>query len=201
MRFAGSVGFQAVEMLRKVGISGPEKRISQYPFELSGGMKQRAIIAMALSCNPDLVIADEPVTALDVSIQAQVVNLLEELQEQLGLTYLFIAHDLSMVRHICDRVAVMYLGKLVELGQKDDLYESPLHPYTVALLSAVPIPDPTTSRKRKRIILQGDIPSSAKPPPGCRFHTRCPRAFEPCDQEEPEWKDAGGNHYVACHLY
>lgn len=187
------------ELLELVGLS--PRLINRFPHEFSGGQRQRIGVARALASHPCFIVCDEPISALDVSIQAQVVNLLEDLQDRLNLTYLFIAHDLSMVRHICDRVAVMYLGKIVELGQKDDLYESPLHPYTVALLSAVPIPDPVTSRKRKRIILQGDIPSAAKPPPGCRFHTRCPRAYEPCDQEEPEWKDAGGGHYVACHLY
>ena len=187
------------ELMELVGLS--PRLVNRFPHEFSGGQRQRIGVARALASQPCFIVCDEPISALDVSIQAQVVNLLEDLQDRLNLTYLFIAHDLSMVRHICDRVAVMYLGKIVELGIKDEIYENPLHPYTVALLSAVPIPDPAASRKRKRIILEGDIPSPSNPPPGCRFHTRCPRVFEPCDKEEPEWKDMGGGHYVACHLY
>jgi len=161
-------------------------------------------VARALAVNPDFIICDEPISALDVSIQAQIVNLLQDLQRELGLTYLFIAHDLSMVRHISDRVAVMYLGKIVELTDYASLYADPKHPYTQALLSAVPIPDPTVEEKRQRIILQGDVPSPLNPPKGCHFHTRCPRVMDVCRQVDPEWKDIGGagkEHWVACHLY
>lgn len=172
--------------------------VNRYPHEFSGGQLQRIGIARALATDPEFIICDEPISALDVSIQAQIINLLEDLQDQLGLTYLFIAHDLSMVRHLCDRVAVMYLGKIVELGDRDDVYTDPFHPYTRALLSAVPIPDPAVTRSRERIILEGDPPSPANPPPGCPFHPRCAIATERCKVDVPEWREIKTNHWVAC---
>jgi oligopeptide transport system ATP-binding protein len=176
--------------------------INRYPHEFSGGQRQRIGIARALATNPSFIVADEPISALDVSIQAQVVNLMDDLKEELGLTYLFIAHDLSMVRYISDRVAVMYLGRIVELSDRDSVFERPLHPYTQALLSAIPIPDPEKEEKRKRLILEGDVPSPANPPSGCRFHPRCRYATEICSKEDPEFRDLahdGVQHMVACH--
>ena len=186
------------ELLKLVGLN--PYFVNRYPHEFSGGQRQRIGVARALALNPSFIVCDEPISALDVSIQAQVVNLLEDLQGELGLTYLFIAHDLSMVRHISDRVAVMYLGKIVELTDRDTLYSDPQHPYTEALLSAVPIPDPVVEEQRKRIILEGDVPSPANPPVGCNFNTRCARVMQICHEVDPEFKEIAPGHWCACHL-
>ncbi|WP_432663154.1 dipeptide ABC transporter ATP-binding protein [Wukongibacter baidiensis] len=185
-------------LLHKVGLT--KDHASRYPHEFSGGQRQRIGIARSLAVEPDFIICDEPISALDVSIQAQVVNMLEDLQSEMGLTYLFIAHDLSMVKYISDRIGVMYLGKLVEVASSSELYQNPAHPYTQALLSAIPIPDPEVTRANKRIILEGDVPSPLNPPSGCRFRTRCRYAMPICAEVEPPLKDIGGGHMSACHL-
>ncbi|SMF92831.1 peptide/nickel transport system ATP-binding protein [Paenibacillus uliginis N3/975] len=186
---------RVIETLEICGLSG--YHYDRFPHEFSGGQRQRIGIARALILNPDFIVADEPVSALDVSIQAQIINLLSDLQREKQLTYLFISHDLSVVEHLCNRIGVMYLGSMVEMASKEELFRNPLHPYTKALLSAIPVPDPTY--KRDRIVLKGDIPSPANPPSGCKFHTRCPLASDLCKQQIPEYRNMGDDHYVACH--
>ena len=186
------------QLLEEVGLN--TEHSNRFPHEFSGGQQQRIGIARALAVEPEFIVCDEPISALDVSIQSQVVNMLEDLQDELGLTYLFIAHDISVVRHISNRIGVMYLGNLVELAESYELYRNPIHPYTKTLMSAVPIPDPVVTRARERMILEGDIPSPINPPSGCKFHTRCPYASERCKQEVPVFKDHGGGHFAACHL-
>ncbi len=188
---------QIISVLSTVGLNS--EHANRYPHEFSGGQRQRVGIARALAVNPQFIVCDEPVSALDVSIQAQVVNMFEKLQEEMGLTYLFIAHDLSIVKHISNRIGVMYLGKMVELADSYELTFHSVHPYTKSLISAIPIADPETSRKSKRIVLEGDVPSPVNPPSGCRFRTRCPYADELCAAQEPEWKEVSTGHYAACH--
>ncbi len=186
------------ELLAKVGLN--TEHANRYPHEFSGGQQQRVGIARALAVQPEFIVCDEPISALDVSIQSQIVNMLEDMQQEMGLTYLFIAHDLSVVRHISNRIGVMYLGNMVELGDSYELNKNPLHPYTKTLLSAVPIPDPIKSKERQRIVLEGDIPSPVNPPSGCRFHTRCPYATERCKQEMPQLREQAPGHFAACHI-
>lgn len=190
---------RVAELMRSVGLEPTLAK--RYPRELSGGMLQRVAVARALAVEPDFIVCDEPVSALDVSIRAQIVNLLEDLQSRIGLTYLFIAHDLAVVRHVSSRIAVMYLGKIVELSSRDDLYHEPLHPYTQALVSAVPIPDPRLEKSRQQIVLKGDVPSPINPPPGCRFASRCPFVMDVCRQQEPQMLEVRPNHFAACYRY
>jgi len=185
-------------LLTQVGLNS--EHAGRYPHEFSGGQQQRIGIARALAVQPEFIVCDEPVSALDVSIQSQIVNMLEDMQNELGLTYLFIAHDISVVKHISNRIGVMYLGNMVELAESNELYRNPVHPYSKTLLSAIPLPDPKKTRTRQRIIMEGEIPSPINPPSGCRFHTRCPYATQRCKEEVPEWKEVAPNHFAACHL-
>lgn len=196
MAYGKELKERVVELFKIVGLD--PSMMDRVPHEFSGGQRQRIGIARALACSPSLIVCDEPISALDVSIQAQIINLLEELQEKLGLTYLFIAHDLAVVQHISDRVAVMYLGRIMELTDSSELYDNPLHPYTKALLSAIPIPDPDAEKTRTRIVLKGEVPSPVNPPPGCHFHPRCSLAIKECSQARPPLRDVGNEHYVAC---
>ncbi len=196
MAYGKELKDRVVELFKLVGLD--PSMMDRVPHEFSGGQRQRIGVARALACSPSLIICDEPISALDVSIQAQIINLLEELQEKLGLTYLFIAHDLAVVQHISDRVAVMYLGRIMEITDSTELYENPLHPYTKALLSAIPIPDPIAERTRTRIILKGEVPSPVNPPPGCHFHPRCSLAIPECSQARPPLRDVGNGHFVSC---
>jgi oligopeptide/dipeptide ABC transporter ATP-binding protein len=194
----GEIGQRTNELLERVGLQ--REHVNRFPHEFSGGQRQRIGVARALALEPKLILLDEPVSALDVSIQAQIVNLLEDLQDEFGLTYVFVAHDLSVVRHVSDRIAVMYLGKIMELSPAEDLYSKPIHPYTAALLSAIPIPDPRENRRRDRIVVGGEPPSPVDPPPGCVFHTRCPRAQDICRIEVPRLSDYGSGHLAHCHF-
>lgn len=196
--YRGQEAQQVKQLLELVGL--PQSSLDKYPHEFSGGQRQRIVIARAIALRPKFIVCDEPVSALDVSVQSQIVNLFGQLQTELDLTYLFISHDLSVVRHVSDRVGVMYLGKMVELGHKSQIFQKTLHPYTQALMSAIPIPNPKLQRQREKITLRGELPSAMNPPQGCRFHTRCPWAEERCRQEEPIWREAEPEHWVACHL-